>query len=81
MFWRAPVAGSEPTTGEPPEIATLRLANDFLAQEVLTGVPTDNLFGGAFEVMVRGEDLFSGVDDVVHVFASVRVSKDRPPEV
>jgi len=61
----------------PPDIEALKIANDFLAQEIWAGTPIENLFGGAYEVLVRGPLGYERVNDVIHVFASVSPDERR----
>ena len=51
----------------------LRIANNFMMQEVETGEPTRTAFGGAYEVLYRGPAGFERVDDVLHCFVAARV--------
>ena len=61
----------------PPDKIGLQIANDFLAQEIHTGTPMDDAFGGAFEVIVRGPDGYQRLDDIVHAFTDVMVDGRR----
>ena len=56
-----------------PDIDGLRIANDFMAQEGVTGEPIREKFGGAYEVLYCGPKGFERVDEVMHVFALARV--------
>jgi hypothetical protein len=59
------------------DIDGLRFANDLLAQEIITGQPLRAAFGSGYEVIFRGQSGFDRVDDILHVFALVRVLGSR----
>jgi hypothetical protein len=59
------------------DIDGLRFANDLLAQEIISGQPLRAAFGSGYEVIFRGQNGFERVDDVLHVFALVRVLGSR----
>jgi hypothetical protein len=59
------------------DIDGLRIANDFMMREIVTGEPTQAAFGAAYEVLYRGPTGFERVDDVLHCFASAKVYSDR----
>jgi hypothetical protein len=62
----------------PPELETLRLANELMAQEIVTGAPVRASFGGAYEILYAGKEGFERVDDVIHIFRFVKVwSSDK----
>jgi hypothetical protein len=66
----------------PPELEALRIANDFMAQELITGTPVRALFGGAYEVLYHSsDDGFKRVDDVMHIFRFVRVLSEDKIEI
>jgi hypothetical protein len=56
-----------------PDIDGLRIANDFMAREGVTGEPIREKFGGAYEVLYCGPKGFGRVDEVMHVFAFAKV--------
>jgi hypothetical protein len=62
----------------PPELEALRIANELMAQEIVTGAPVRASFGGAYEILYAGEEGFERVDDVIHIFRLVKVwSSDK----
>lgn len=66
----------------PPELEALRIANDFMAQEMITGEPVRALFGGAYEILYHaGDEGFNRVDDVMHIFRFVRVLSEEKTEM
>jgi hypothetical protein len=66
----------------PPELDALRLANEFMAQEFITGAPVRALFGGAYEILYHaGDEGFNRVDDVIHIFRFVRVLSEDKIEI
>jgi hypothetical protein len=66
----------------PPELEALRIANDFMAQEMITGAPVRALFGGAYEILYHaGDEGFNRVDDVMHIFRVVRVLSEDKIEI
>src|ERR1019366_8070192 len=56
-----------------PDIDGLKIANDFMAREGVTGEPIHAKFGGAYEVLYRGPKGFEPVDEVMHIFALAKV--------
>jgi hypothetical protein len=56
-----------------PDIDGLRIANDFMARELVTGEPIQAQFGGCYEVLYRGPKGFDQVDEVMHIFALAKV--------
>ena len=66
----------------PPELEALRIANDFMAQEMITGAPVRALFGGAYEILYHASNEgFNRVDDVMHIFRFVRVLSEDKIEI
>jgi hypothetical protein len=66
----------------PPELEALRIANDFMAQEMITGAPVRSLFGGAYEILYHASNEgFNRVDDVMHIFRFVRVLSEDKIEI
>jgi hypothetical protein len=66
----------------PPELEALRIANDFMAQEMITGAPVRTLFSGAYEILYHAtNEGFNRVDDVMHIFRFVRVLSDDKIEI
>jgi hypothetical protein len=62
----------------PPELEALRISNELMAQEFVTGAPVRASFGGAYEILYAGEEGFVRVDDVIHIFRLVKVwSSDK----
>ncbi len=59
------------------DIDALRIANDLMMQEIVTGGPTQDAFGGAYEMLYHGPTGFERVNDVLHCFTLARVYVDR----
>ena len=70
-----------PSEDSHPDMDGLRIANEFMMQEVVTGGPTRAAFGAAFEIWYRGSTGFERVDDVLHCIATARVYSGRPIEI
>lgn len=56
----------------PPELEALRIANELMAQEFITGAPLRASFGGAYEIFCTGKEGFERVDDIMHMFRWVK---------
>jgi hypothetical protein len=65
----------------PPELEALRIANELMAQEFITGAPVRASFGGAYEIFYASEDGFQRVDDVMHIFRFVNALPSRKVEI
>jgi hypothetical protein len=65
----------------PPELEVLRMANELMAQEIVTGAPVRAAFGGAYEILHAGEEGFERVDDVMHIFRLVKVWSSEKVEI
>jgi hypothetical protein len=57
-----------------PDVDGLRIANDLMAREVVTGETLRSHFGASYEVLYRGPSGYERVDDVMHFFALAKVS-------
>jgi hypothetical protein len=58
------------------DLTALRLANELLAREIITGETIHALFGGGYEVLYRDSHGFQRIDDVLHIFSQIFVTND-----
>jgi hypothetical protein len=59
-----------------PDIDGLCIANDLMAQEIVTGATLKAEFGGAYEIFYHGQRGFERIDDIIHYFILAKVESD-----
>jgi len=65
----------------PPELEALRISNELMAQEFITGAPVRGSFGAAYEIFYAAEEGFERVDDVMHIFRFVKACSSDKIEI